>query len=225
MKKIILSFALSLFFISLFTRVVDAASLTIDPKTITVTEGGTGSFDIVLDTEGANASAADAYITITGSGVEFTSIQPTGNVDISEVFENSVNPTYLRFSFVKTDGYINGSESIATVSYSGTASGTTSLAFKVGDNYDSSTVADENADEILTATGKATLTVGSGGGSTAEDDDEEESVSSGSVGGSSNNSSGSEIPDTGVFDVVTYGGGSILLLIVGLFIRKKYLVA
>ena len=77
-----------LLFLVVFPKYTFAATLTISPETVSVAKGGTGSFNIVLNTEGANASAADAYITIEGTGVEFTSIQPAGNVDISEVFEN-----------------------------------------------------------------------------------------------------------------------------------------
>lgn len=141
-----------------------AAKLYLSPSTVTVNNGQSGQIAVYVNTEGKNAFGVDGVLTITGTAINFTNISAAGKINSSEL-SKEISDNKLTFRILTIDGIITGTEQIATISYTATSNGTTTLTFVSGQNFDTSSVAEDiTGAELLTSTGNATFNVGSGGG-------------------------------------------------------------
>ncbi len=150
-----------------FTGNVYAAKLYLSPSTVNVNNGQSGQITVYVDTEGKNSFGVDGVLNISGSSVNFIDIIPAGNINSSEL-SKELGDSQLKFRISTFDALITGVEKLATITYTASANGTTTLSFVSGQNFDTSSVAEDiTGAELLTSTGNATFNVGTGGVVTA----------------------------------------------------------
>lgn len=151
-------------------NVASAAKLYFSTSTLGIASGQTGQITVYLDTEGKKAYGVEGYIEITGSSVEFTSVNAAGVFSESDL-DSDISDDLVEFRIDTDDETLEGVEAIVTIGYRAVSAGTTTLAFETQGNFGSSLVAEDvTGDDILTSTEDIVFTVssnGGGGGTTA----------------------------------------------------------
>jgi len=143
---------------------VYAAKLYFSPATTNVSKGQSGQISVYVDTAGKNAFGVDGVINITGTAINITNISAAGKINSSEL-SKEIGASQLTFRILTIDGIISGVEQIASINYTATTNGTTSLTWVSGQNFNTSSVAEDvTGNELLSSVGNATFNVSTGTG-------------------------------------------------------------
>lgn len=167
----------SLFFILIFPvfSSVSAASLQIDPTTVTTTAGQQFTVNLNIDAGSNQILATDAYITYPSTLLEFVSAEvgTYENLALATKDSTSTNDELYIAHIVEAAGkFGQGAGTLAKVTFKAKADGTATLAFRCtpGSTTDSNIANNVfNAPDIITCSENksATITIGTGVGSEA----------------------------------------------------------
>ncbi len=145
---------------------VNAATLGLSPGSAEWTTGCTNTLSIVIDTEGVNSLAADAFLRYNPNEIEI--IDQNGGIGgvqlgIGSVYEsypgNIVSNGIIRLTGFNRSGFFNGRGILGNIKVRGKPgvnSSTISFQFSPGSSVDSN-VADQNSSDALRSVSNATI--------------------------------------------------------------------
>lgn len=137
--------------IFLFSTKTYAAYFTLEPQTRTADPGGMFSVDVKINTDGENATSADALFNFNSSIISVSSITP-GDFFPQNFKTTTSTQVYVGGAVQNATETRTGSGLLATINFDAVGSGTTTLAFDctAGKTSDSNiTKDDRNATDIL----------------------------------------------------------------------------
>lgn len=233
MKK--LPLFIFIFFVFSFSK-VNAATLNFEPSVINnAIIGENKKINVVLDPQGKSVSGVEAYITSSNLNIEITDIAKSASLASQDYQFISFDKDKASFSIFKPAGSssITTKTTLAIITIKILKTGSSDLSFvNSGSNY-STIMEDSTWAELLTSTGKLTVSTSSSTSSNNNDDDSEDENSDedeDSFGGANNTSvtptpiyrASSTVPGTGSLDVSIFIAISTLLISTSLIVKKYF---
>jgi hypothetical protein len=214
MKKIFfsLSIALLFFYFGPIVSSAFAASLQLDPATVSTPAGEIFTVNVNVDAGTAKIKSADAYIIYDPKIVEAQSVADGTFFSVVNKDVSTSGKAYVSGMVDDPTKPVTGTGTIATITFKALAEGTNALEFDctAGSTNGSMIIADDDKDTNIiecTKNGASTVTVGSGVAVTPTTDPEL---------GPSAYPTPSTLPKSGVFDnVIKFAVPGAILLFIG----------
>lgn len=171
MKKAWLKGLLITGFVILFNSSAHAASLGLSPGSADLISGCTYTASIVIDTEGINTLATDAFLTYNSSEIEIVDQNlsiPGTQIGIGHTYEtypgNIVSSNLIRLTGFNRTGFFNGRGVLGRIKFRGKPGVTSSVIgfqFSPGSSIDSN-IANQDSADILNSVAGAVFTFKTG---------------------------------------------------------------
>ncbi len=243
MKK--LPIFIFLFFVFSFSK-VSAATLTFEPSEISnASIGEIKKINVVLDPQGKLVSGVEAYITSSSVNAEITNIEKSTALSSQDYQFTSFDSNKASFSVFKPSGSssISTKITLAILSVKIVKAGSAELSFVNSGSSYSTIMEDTTWAELLTSTGKFTISTSSSSSSDNNDDDNSDDSDSDSDSNSDSNSdsdsnvggtnspeitstpiyrSSSTVPGTGSLDITIFFAISTLLISSSIVVKKYF---